>query len=674
MEEKPKKINKKNIIITILNIITLLSAIFLIISIYMISGVENTIRYIGIIVLFIINIMLILVTRKLFKANKKSTITISIIISIILILAQILLGYFIQRTYSSLNNMNKDKITYTSVIATKNTSNIKDIQDLKDKNIGIVVDETSIDGYVIGLEIIKEQNLEENNKIKKYTDISQLVKDLYNKKIDAMIIGKNYPSMFKSTSTYKNIEKDTKIIYEKEKTLTKDEIAKYTGDEMLNLNTSDKIDKPFTMLVMGIDSTANTLSKNATGNGDALMLVTFNPKTLNATIFSIPRDTYVPIACFENQKENKITHAAWNGENCMIKTIENLTDINIDYYVKINFQGVVKLVEALNGITVDVPLDFCESNSKRSTKTNNLICLKKGKHTLNGEEALALARHRKTLTTGDLQRGVNQQLVVQGILNKLKSVKSANQMLTILDTISKNMDTNFTTKQILSFYDIAKQLFMTSSSNNLINMQQLYLQGASQMIYDEGMGLVLYDYIPNKESLNLVINTMKQNLELEKTTQVKKLDFSIEHPFKLTIIGNNVKSATQTYTLLPNFVGQSESYARNWLANNGLSANITTKEVSSGYYDGQIISQSYPESKRIDLINGSVNLTVAKVIQTQTQTPKTKNNTNNTNKSNKNTNQNKNNNTTNNNQDKNDDTQTKDDTNTNTTLPPEIIE
>ena len=618
--------------------------------------------------------MLILVTRKLFKANKKSTITISIIISIILILTQILLGYFIQRTYSSLNSMNKDKITYTSVIATKNTSNINDINDLKNKNIGIVVDETSIDGYVIGLEIIKEQKLEEKSKIKEYTDISQLVKDLYNKKIDAMIIGKNYPSMFKSTSTYKNIEKDTKIIYEKEKTLTKDEIAKYTGDEMLNLNTSDKIDKPFTMLVMGIDSTANTLSKNATGNGDALMLVTFNPKTLNATIFSIPRDTYVPIACFENQKENKITHAAWNGENCMIKTIENLTDINIDYYVKINFQGVVKLVEALNGITVDVPLDFCESNSKRSTKTNNLICLKKGKHTLNGEEALALARHRKTLTTGDLQRGVNQQLVVQGILNKLKSIKSANQMLTTLDTISKNMDTNFTTKQILSFYDIAKQLFMTSSSNNLINMQQLYLQGASQMIYDEGMGLVLYDYIPNKESLNLVINTMKQNLELEKTTQIKKLDFSIEHPFKLTTIGNNVKSATQTYTLLPNFVGQSESYARNWLANNGLSASVTTKEVSSGYYDGQIINQSYPESKRIDLINGSVTLTVAKVIQTQTQTPKTKNNTNNTNKSNKNTNQNKNNNTTNNNnnQDKNDDNQTKDDTNT--TLPPEIIE
>ena len=495
---KKKKINSKKMIINIMTILNLIAVGFLIGSIFMISGVENTIRYIAMIVIFIINIILILLMRKLFKSGKKSKVTVSVIISIVLIVVQSLLGYFIFRTYTTLSNMNKSKITYTTVIATKSEAKLNDIDDLKDKKIGIVVDETSIDGYIIGLEVIKEHNLEKNNKILEYTDFSSLVKDLYGSKIDAMIIGKNYPSMFKSVDDYKNIEQETKVIYEKSKTLTKDEISKYTGEEMVNFNTSDKIDKPFTVLVMGIDSTASTLSKNATGNGDALMMVTFNPKTLNATIFSIPRDTYVPIACFENQKENKITHAAWNGESCMIKTIENFTGINIDYYVKINFQGVVKLVEALNGISVDVPLDFCESNSKRSTKSENLICLKKGVQTLNGEEALALARHRKTLTTGDLQRGVNQQLVVQGILNKLKSVKSANQMLNILDTISQNMDTNFTTKQILSFYDIAKNLFLTSTTDNLINMKQLYLQGASQMIYDEGLGMTLYNYIPNQ--------------------------------------------------------------------------------------------------------------------------------------------------------------------------------
>lgn len=154
--------------------------------------------------------------------------------------------------------------------------------------------------------------------------------------IDAAILPKTYPTMFTSIEEYKNIGTETKIIATKEKTLTKEEIAKYTGEEMVNINQSNQITEPFTVLLMGIDSTEETLSKNATGNGDALMLVTFNPKTLNATILSIPRDSYVPIACFTNQKENKITHAAWNGESCMIKTIENFTGINIDYYVKVN--------------------------------------------------------------------------------------------------------------------------------------------------------------------------------------------------------------------------------------------------------------------------------------------------------------------------------------------------
>lgn len=667
---KKKKINGKKIIINIMTILTLLACGLLIGSIYMVSGVENTIRYIAMIVIFIVNIVLILLMRKLFKSDKKSKVTISIILSIVLIIIQSLVGYFIIRTYSTLSNMNKSKITYTTVIATKSESKLNDIKDLNDQKIGIVVDETSIDGYIIGLEIIDEQNLEKDNTIVEYTDFSSLVKDLYDSKIDAMIISKNYPSMFKSMDDYKNIEQETKIIYEKSKTLTKDEISKYTGEEMVNFNTSDKIDKPFTVLVMGIDSTASTLSKNATGNGDALMMVTFNPKTLNATIFSIPRDTYVPIACFENQKENKITHAAWNGESCMIKTIENFTGIDIDYYVKINFQGVVKLVEALNGISVDVPLDFCESNSKRSTKSENLICLKKGVQTLNGEEALALARHRKTLTTGDLQRGVNQQLVVQGILNKLKSVKSANQMLNILDTVSQNMDTNFTTKQILSFYDIAKNLFLTSTTDNLINMKQLYLQGASQMIYDEGLGLTLYNYIPNQESLDLVISAMKQNLELEEIKQVKKMKFSIEETFKLETVGSNVETATKTYTLLPNFVGESESYARSWLSSNGISVTTTTKEVSSGYYDGQIIDQSYPENKRLDLISGSVNLTVAKVKKVETTKSTTTNNSSNsTNNSSSNNNSSSEENTNN------DDTSNSEDKNSgdNNTLPDEII-
>ena len=624
---KKSKFNLKKILYILLNIFIVLSGLTLIFLIYRISGVEDKIRYIVMGIIFLVDLLIVFITSRVVKHNKKVLSILFIIFSVILLVGQLGLSYFVYRTYSSLDNMNKDKITYTTVLIVKSDSKVDNISSLKNKKIGIVTDKTSIDGYVLALEIIKDENLNKNATIIEYETNSELIKDLYNKKIDAAIISKNYPSMFKSIDGYSDVADKTKIIYEKSKTLNKDEIAKYTGEDVINFNTSDSIDKPFTLLVMGIDSEAENLAKNASGNGDALMLVTFNPKTLNATILSIPRDTYVPIACFANQRENKITHAAWQGESCMIRTIQNFTGIDIDYYVKINFRGVIKLVNALGGIEVDVPIEFCESDAYRSTDEEDLVCLKKGKQTLNGDQALALARHRKTLLTGDLQRGVNQQLVVQGMLNKIKSVKSTSQLLGVLDAISNSMDTNFSTKQILSFYSIAKTLMNNSSDyGNFINMTQLYLQGHGAMIYDEGIGLTLYDFIPSGNSLNLIVKTMKQNLELEKVEQEKSMTFDIEDPFEMETIGADVYGGGKSYSLLPSFIGESESYARSWLSSHGISVTVQEKEVadSSEYFDGQVLEQSYPENKRLDLISEAMELTVAKITSGEannTETP-----------------------------------------------------
>ncbi len=621
--ETKSKSKKAIKVISILFIVVQLLAMFtLLYSLYIIKGIETELRYVFMVLVLIINIISIVLTTRSLKKEKQSKFFIFVIVASIFIFAQAIGSYYILKTYSTLNSMNKNEITYTTAFVTLKDSKIKDISSIKDAKIGIVEDETSIEGYVIGKEVIKENSLEKNNTLVDYEDFTALVKGLYSKDIDIMIVSEDYVSMFDEINEYKNISSETKVIYKKEKTYTKDEIAKLTGEDT-NISSSDKIDKPFTVLVMGIDSTAPTLKKNASGNGDALMLLTFNPKTLNATILSIPRDTYVPIACFANQKENKITHAAWNGASCMIKTIENFTGVDIDYYVKVNFQGVVKLVDAMDGIEVDVPLDFCESNSKRATSKDKLICLKEGKQTLNGEQALALARHRKTLLTGDLQRGVNQQLVIQGMLNKVKSIKSAGQMLKILDMVSQNIDTNFTTNQILSFYDIAKNLVLTSSeSSNLINIRQLYLSGSSQMIYDERSGLVLYNYIPNKSSLNQIVKAMKDNLSAKPNLDVKRMDFNIEEEYEMETIGTDNLSATSTYTLLPNFVGKSEDYAVNWLRSNGVSYEIKENIITSGT-DGIVTDQSYPQNKRIDLISGKIVITVnrLKVDTPSTPTP-----------------------------------------------------
>lgn len=603
------KDNKKmKVVLTILQIICFLAFCYLAYSIYLINGVETEIRYIGIGVLLLLNIGLLFL-RKITKKGKLVNTIIYLLLIVLFVVVQLVLGVFIHKTYSSINSINKTNISYTSSLVTLSNSKVSKAKDLKGKEVGIVTDKTSIDGYVLANEIIKKNNLSEIATIVEYNDVASMMKDLYGKKIDAILISKDYPSMFKSLKGYEKISEETKIIDEITKNYKKSEIAKITGDEMINYNKSASITEPFTILLMGVDSTSETLDKNATGNGDALMLVTFNPKTLNATILSIPRDSYVYLPSMGT--ENKITHAAWAGTSNMIKTIEGFTGIDIDYYVKINFQGVIKLVNLLGGITVDVPIEFCESNAYRQTASDKLICLKEGVQTLSGEQALALARHRKTLLTGDLQRGTNQQLVVQGILNQAKEIKSANQALNMLDTMSKSMDTNFTTKQMLSFYDIFKVILETSSNvDNLITIQQLYLSGVNQGIYDERTDLVLSDYIINGSSLDQCVSAMEKNLGLEKTSLIKDMDFDIEDEFEMKTIGKNNLSATKTYTLLPDFEGESISYARNWLSSYGVKVEVEEKESDKA--EGTILSQSLPEYKRIDLIDGSIKFVVAK--------------------------------------------------------------
>ena len=613
MKEKKNKV--LSITLTVLQILSFLAFLYLAYSIYLINGVENELRYIGIAVLFLLNLGVIIL-RKITKNRKVILVILYILLCLIFILGQSILGYYIHKTYQTINSINKDTVTYASSLVVLKSSNVKAVDALKNKKIGIVVNKKSIDEYILANQIVKNDKLDEIATVVEYDNITTMFKDLYKGSIDAVLTTKNYVSMFKSLEGYEKIQEETKIIDEIEKTYKKNEISKITGESETVYNSNASITEPFTVLLMGVDSTDEALDKNSTGNGDALMLITFNPKTLNATILSIPRDSYVYLPNMGT--ENKITHAAWGGTNNMINTIERFTDIDINYYVKINFKGVVKLVDLLGGIKVNVPIDFCEQDSNRNWG-DSTICLDEGEQTLNGEQALALARHRKTLLTGDLQRGTNQQLVVQGMLNSAKNIKSANQALSILDTLSNNMDTNFTTKQLLSFYDIFKVILETSSNkDNLINIQKLYLSGVTQGIYDERTDLVLSDYILNQSSLDQCIKAMKDNLSKDSETFIKEFDFDIEDPYETTTIGTSNLSSTKRYSLLPSFIGDSLESAKSWLESNNITVTIVEKEDNGP--SGIVLEQSFPEDKRLDLMGGKITLTVSKA-KTEIETP-----------------------------------------------------
>ena len=580
--------------VIILVIITLLSSFFAIYEIFLLSGIETLIRYIVIGVLILIDLIILFKSRGIRKKKKKkSKRVLFIIFDIIYMLICLAVGIVIFYVYGRISGLNKTFVTYTSDLVVMSKSDANKVSDIKDMTIGILDDKTSPEGYIIPQEIIKKNKLNDNNEIKDYDDYTSMLVDLYSGDLDAMFVTNHYVSMFSGISGYENVGTETKIITSKSK-----KMLKANNSAIETASSGKSITEPFTILLMGIDSTDEVLSENAIANGDTLILITFNPKTLNATMFSIPRDSYVPISCWSGKPENKITHAAAYGDDCMINTIKDYFDIDIDYYAKINFKGLVKLVDAVGGVDVNVGQRLCTDDSSRGGQ----VCINPGEQTLNGEQALVYARNRKQLANGDFGRAEHQQEIIMALVNKIKTIKDVSTFMDILNTVSNSMDTNLTTKQILSFYNVGKDILKRSTvtdNSNVINVQRLYLQGTGQMIYDERAKMVLWDYVPNQSSRKDIINAMKVNLGKKEHSVIKKFSFSINDPYEIEVIGEGPYKSSGGYTLLPNFVGDSESQARSAAARLGISVSF---KGNSGY----VVSQNYPANKRVDLIKGSV--------------------------------------------------------------------
>lgn len=242
----------------------------------------------------------------------------------------------------------------------------------------------------------------------------------------------------------------------------------YEDDERNKSKLRDEyVDPKFdnvSILVMGIDQNEKRKDKESASRTDALILATLNKDDKSVKLVSIPRDSLVYIP--EVGYEDKINHAhAFGGTPATIETVEGLLDIPVDYYVKLNFHAFVDVVDAINGVEVEVPYEFKESDS--SDKRDS-IHLYPGMQKLNGEEALAFARTRKK--DSDVDRGKRQLEIVNSVINKSTSLTQFLQYDNIIDAVGKNMTTNMTFTEIKSFFSYA-----THGKN--IDVEQLALDG-----------------------------------------------------------------------------------------------------------------------------------------------------------------------------------------------------
>lgn len=245
------------------------------------------------------------------------------------------------------------------------------------------------------------------------------------------------------------------------------------------------------ILFMGVDD-SDTRNYQGVTRTDALILATLNEADKSVKMLSIPRDSYVYIP--EVDRYDKINHAhVFGGVKGSVETVEQLFDIHIDYYVKVNFNAFLEVIDALGGVEVNVPYYISEKDSK---DRHNAIVLQPGLQTLNAEEALAFARTRKQ--DNDIERGKRQQEVIKAVLEKAASVGSITKYGDLIEAIGSNMKTNMQ-------FDEMKSLFGYVKSGSL-NIESLSLDG-----YDDKINGVYY-YQLDEQSVSQLTQTLQTHL------------------------------------------------------------------------------------------------------------------------------------------------------------------
>ena len=249
----------------------------------------------------------------------------------------------------------------------------------------------------------------------------------------------DYSAILISAASYEGLkgehpelETDTKILY----------TVKVPVETEDKTSAVDVTKEPFNVYISGIDVEGDISTVSRT---DVNMIATVNPVTHEVLLTSIPRDYYVTLPT--KGAQDKLTHSGLYGIQETIGAVEDIMGIDINYYVRVNYTTVVKLVDAIGGIEVNSPYDFTTSGMQ-SLNGHHFV---KGINHLDGRAALAFCRERHSFLNGDMQRNENQQLVMEGILKKaVSSTTILTSYTSILDAVRGNMETNMSTDEMSS--------------------------------------------------------------------------------------------------------------------------------------------------------------------------------------------------------------------------------
>lgn len=411
------------------------------------------------------------------------------ILTIMKMVCMCILLFYLVNTMDFLHKINNGNVnTENYSVIVLNNSGYEKLKDIKDKKIAIVKLGDDQGLLEAKLHLNKKTSLE----YVEMEDLNSLASNLLNKSVDAILIEEAEKELLEEEND--EIAKNEKVIYN------------FSIDIEINDGLVKNVDitkDSFNVFISGIDSYGKITSVS---RSDVNMVVTINPTTHQVLLTSIPRDYYVKLHGINTSLNDKLTHAGIHGIDTSVKTVEDLLGIDINYYAKVNFTSLISIVDKLGGIDVEVDKPFRAYYIEEEETIDYYF--KKGTNHLNGKQALAFARERKSLVSGDVGRVEHQQMLIEALLNKALSKNIITKYNDLLNALEGKFVTNFGTENITK---LVKEQMKDMPSWKI---DKYTLTGSDAYDYTYSYkSLKSYVMVPDMESVNTAKEKIKSVLE-----------------------------------------------------------------------------------------------------------------------------------------------------------------
>ncbi len=234
------------------------------------------------------------------------------------------------------------------------------------------------------------------------------------------------------------------------------------------------------ILLMGIDQRCD---EEGPAHTDTMMVLTIDPVGLSAAMLSLPRDLWVEIPNFGVDRINQANYYGeiyeypGGGQALAVQTVEALLGVPIDYYVAVNFDAFVEVVDLIGGIDIDVPEAIDDPDYPDQCYGYDPFSIAAGEQQLDGEAALKYARTRATFG-GDVDRAGRQQAVILAVRQKIFDLNSIPQLIAqapqLWQTSQENVRTNMTLDEAIQLALLVQDIPRESIRTAVLDFNYVY--------------------------------------------------------------------------------------------------------------------------------------------------------------------------------------------------------